>query len=79
MAIIIKDGAQVLFEDLYYSVAWWESLGPGIIHLCLEGNGQQIIQCYKAGETTVNETNCSTVEEILAAVGNPPHKPIPVN
>lgn len=78
MAIIQYNAGLVTFEELTYSIAWYESLGPDCIHLCLQREDQHLIQCYKAGETTVGETDCSTIAEVLALLDNPPVKPEPV-
>jgi hypothetical protein len=78
MAIIYYNAGLVTFEELTYSIEWYESLGPDCMHLCLEREDQQLIQCYKAGETTVGETACSTIAQLLALLDNPPPKPVPV-
>ena len=78
MAVIQYNAGLVTFEELTYSIGWYESLGPDCIHLCLQRPDQQLIQCFKAGQTAVGETDCSTIAEVLALLDNPPVKPEPV-
>lgn len=78
MAIIQYNAGLVTFEELTYSIAWYESLAPDCIHLCLQRSDQQLIQCYKSGQTAVNSTDCATIAEVLALLDNPPPKPEPI-
>lgn len=62
---------EVTFEGLQYVVLWYESLGSGSIHIALSREGQNIVQCYQAGDCSVNDVAIATVPEILAALDSP--------
>jgi hypothetical protein len=76
MTNLLFNSGNLTFENAIYQILGFQVVGTDGLHLFIENENNSIIIFLQFEMTTVNEISFLTMEEMLAALGNPTEIPI---
>jgi hypothetical protein len=64
--------SQVTYQNSAYTIYATDVVGPDGLHMFLQDSDNLMAVYLKVGYTSINGTQPASVEDIIAALGNPP-------